>query len=980
MFELYKDGKAASIVLEEKLADTLSKVTGIFADDIRKVTGQEAKVISDISKASANAVIVGIEGESNLIEKLRSSSDDKYLRVREKLSDISGKNECYTIFTVSDFFANGQKALVIAGSDKRGAIYGMFAISEKIGVSPWHFFADANPKHKDEIILTDDVEVTSKEPSVRYRGLFINDEQPCFGNWAKEKYGSVRPGPELYEKIFELILRLKGNYIWPAMWRSDFTLDNIENARLANEMGIVVGASHHEPCCRSGQEFQTLNKTNPQYGKEWSFLSNAEGITEFWKDGLIRNKDFENLITIGMRGENDSHLMPADATLKDNIDVLKKAIMAQKELISEYAPSRHPQLLAIYKEVEDYYFGDENTEGLKDWDVLKDDIMMLCDDNFANVRTLPDEEMRKHPGGFGMYYHFDYFGGPVSYLWINSSPLTKVWDQLTMCYDFGIRSAWIVNVGDIKNQELPLSYFMDLAYDFDKWGTTAINKTAEYTVSFFEKLGFAKDFSIKAADAVSGYVKLNGRKKPEALNAATYHPVNENEAETILSEIDEMTDIAEKLQKQIKGSELEECFYQLVYYPVNAVAEINRMQIYAGMNNFYAEQGKKLANVYADLVKKCIDKERLLTDEYHTRNNGKWNHMQSVAHIGFKHWNEERWGYPVCKIYYPIKDSRLLVSRTDSPDFTHANRWNRHVLKVPVYMETGGANLVDVSNAGEAKLKYRINWDAEYISVEEQDGTKIDKNETLYLDDTKRYVIRVLSDKWNGEEDAMVTIFGDDCETLADESENDTSITMVEIKVEINACDLRLEKGMFYEKDGCISIEAVHFSENIPSKDASFKVIEDYGKTLSGVKFYPQTLSFKNEEDAPALKYNISAKEDGEYTCMVYVSPSNPVTYKGKMQIGIKADDRKAVILNTIPDEGFIPWMSKSWSRGVLDQIHIGICKLKLKKGKNVIKLFAKDPAVVVEKIVLWNPKALIRNSYLGPKETMYTSNVFYNM
>ena len=339
-FEIYKNGQVASIVLEETLNDELAKMVGIFAGDIERVSGKAPSVHNSISSDIKNIILVAVAGKSRLLEQFSN-----------KLSDIQGKTECYSIFTADNAYNNGQKVLVIAGSDKRGAIYGMFHLSEIMGVSPWYYWADANVKKKDEVVLTEEAFITSKEPSVRYRGLFINDEQPCFGNWAKEKFGSIKPGPELYERSFDLILRLKGNYIWPAMWRSDFTLDNIENARLATEMGIIVGASHHEPCCRSGQEFQTLNKSNPQYGKEWSFLSNAAGITEFWKDGLIRNKNFENLITIGMRGENDSHLMPENATLKDNIDVLKAAITKQKELINKFAPSEHPQLLAIYKEV-----------------------------------------------------------------------------------------------------------------------------------------------------------------------------------------------------------------------------------------------------------------------------------------------------------------------------------------------------------------------------------------------------------------------------------------------------------------------------------------------------------------------------------------------------------------------------------------------------------------------------------------------------
>lgn len=954
MFKLFKDGKVAPIVLDDNGVLGMKKMTGIFAKDIERVTGKKPEILEELPESVKYVVYVGLVGG------------------QIDVPEIQGKRESYGIKLLKNPENPGQTILAIVGSDKRGAIYGMFHISEAIGVSPWYYWADATVKKRPEVLLDDDICMISKEPSVTYRGFFINDEQPCFGEWAKEKFGSIRPCPELYEKIFELLLRLKGNYLWPAMWRSDFTLDHIENAELANEMGVIMGASHHEPCCRSGQEFQTLNKINPKYGTEWSFLSNAEGITEFWKDGLIRNKDFENLITIGMRGENDSYLMPEDATLKDNIDVIKKAIVKQKELIAKYAPSEHPQLLALYKEVEDYFYGDEKTPGLKDWDVLDNDIMMLCDDNFANVRTLPDEKMRKRPGGFGMYYHFDYFGEPVSYLWINSSPLTKVWEQMTMAYDFGVRSAWIVNVGDIKNQELPLSYFLDLAYDFDKWGTSAINKTKEYTISWFKNLGFEKEVAKKAAKLVTEYVDLNAKRKPEALYSGIYHACHENEAMEMLDSIFDMNYEVDDLYDAVKATELEECFYQLVYYPVKSVAAINTMQISASINANYVRQGKKRANEYADLIKSSIKHERSLVDEYHGRNDGKWNHMQEVYHIGFTHWNDEECQYPSSQYYNPVRDSRLVVSVANQEDYTNAHRWTRHVLKLPLSFEANPVGTIEVANGGEKDLHYKIDWEADWLEVtSEFSDTPIKKNELAVVEDSILYNVKLLKDKWDGKSEAMLRIYVVDGEVVADESENPGSVPMVEIQIQATELDLTgVSEGCFLESNGCISIEAGHFAESIATDKAEYKEIEGLGKTLSGMKAYPQTLRFEKEKEAPALIYKVYVTESAEYICNIYAAPSNPVVYQGKLELGVSANKGKRSIVNTIPESGFDPWKSDSWKKGVLDQIHIGTCKLKLKKGENEIRLTAIDPAVVIEKIVLWNPNSPIRESYLGPKES----------
>ncbi len=958
-FELFKDGHVAPIVLDDGGVHGLKRMTGIFAKDIFRVTGESPQILSAIPKDEKNIIYIGV-----LSSKLVPVPEAKTL---------DGKRECFGVYLLDSKVNKGQKILAIIGSDKRGAIYGMFHLSEILGVSPWYYFADAIVMKKNQVVLSDDICMVSKEPSVSYRGFFINDEQPCFGNWAKEKFGSINPGPELYEKIFELLLRLKGNYIWPAMWRSDFTLDNIENAKLANEMGVIVGASHHEPCCRSGQEFQKLRHDNPKYGEDWSFLSNAEGITEFWKDGLIRNKDFENLITIGMRGENDSYLMPEDATLEDNINVLKSAITKQKELIKKYAPSEHPQLLALYKEVEEYYYGDENTKGLKDWEVLDNDIMMLCDDNFANVRTLPDDKLRKKSGGFGMYYHFDYFGEPVSYLWINSSPLSKVWEQMTMAYDYGVRAAWIVNVGDIKNQELPLSYFLDLAYDFDKWGTGAINKTGEYTANWLKNMGFTEEFSAEAASLITEYVGLNGKRRPEAVSRDTYNSSNENEATILLNRICDMQNKAEELYKEIKGDKLEECLFQLVYYPVNAVAEINKMHLYAGLNHRYITHNMLKANEYADLIQTSIKREQYLTDQYHTRNNGKWNHMQSVNHIGFRHWNDEQCQYPISEYYNPIRASRLVVSIKNQNDWTGANQWTRHVLHMPLCFETNNSNVIEVANAGECPLTYRIDWDEDWIEVRSlRDNSLIEKNTTFTTAVMDELLINVLKEKWNNKDSSMIRIYGIECETVADESENAGSIDMVQVQVDVDSLEEEaLHSDCFVESEGCISIEASHYYKNNKGAVGQYKIIEDYGKIGSGIKAYPQNIRFEKDAKAPSAVYKVYAKDAGSYEAMIYTAPSNPVVYQGKMELGLTANEGQTQYVNTIPSVDYVPWKSMSWRKGVMDQIHICNCKLELNKGINYVTLSAVDPAVVVEKIVLWNPNADIRESYLGPAESL---------
>lgn len=972
-FALFTKGKLASVVLEKTAVAGMDYMAGIFCEDVERVTGNCPKIQETIEGAEWEVVLLATCGHSDYLEQMEKSGEID-------LSQIRGKREVYGIFNIKSECLQGRNVLVIAGSDKRGTIYGMFHISEAMGVSPWVFWADACPLKKDEVIFGEEIATISKEPSVKYRGFFINDEQPCLGNWAKEKYGSCRPCPEMYRHVFELLLRLKGNYLWPAMWRSDFTLDHLENAKLADRMGVIMGASHHEPCCRSGGEFQKLRRENPAYGTEWSFLSNADGISEFWKDGLKRNQPFENLITIGMRGESDSYLMPEDATLEDNINVLKAAIIEQKKLIKEYGSSDHPQLLAIYKEVEDYYQGDENTKGLKEWDVLENDIMMLCDDNFGNLRTMPSEEERKHPGGYGMYYHFDYYGGPTSYLWINTSPLTKTWEQMTMAYDFGVKDAWIVNVGDIKNQELALSYFLDLAYDFDAWGTGAINQTTRYTKEWLEKLGFADARFAGLEEALEEYVRWNGMCRPEVIRHDTYHPAHYGEAHTMLERVKKVTDKVEKLWAEMDEKDpLADCFFEVVYYPVMASANIIRMQIYAGLNQHYAAQRKKLANTYIPLVEECISRDRELVNAYHTRNNGKWNHMQSVFHIGYTGWNDEEWQYPDCHKLYPVCAPRIRVNITGQEMATGGKPWRRQKLSMPLAVPAQTTGGFEVANGGEGTMQYHIQWEADWLDIQPKAGTTVlqigEKMIQAQIEEAAAYEVHIHKEKCQtkGNESltAHIFVYGDNCEETADSSENQYSETKVDIEVTVDMLDITdISDKTYIEHESYVAIEAPHYAKSIETEAAKWQTIDKFGKTIGGMKVFPVTASFDIGAEAPVLEYQVYVKEAGEYVLELYTAPSNPVIYKGKMCVAISMNDGEYQPMNTIPDEGYVPWQSDTWADGVLEQIHKTSKQISLKQGENKISIKAMDPAVVLEKLVVVKEGVAYPKSYLGPKES----------
>lgn len=635
---------AADIYLEEQALPGVVRVAEAVAGDVFLVTGKRPELV----KAPAvpkNACIVPMTlGHSRLAEALGG------------FPEIAGKREVYEIRLVKELSPEISEALVVCGSDKRGTIYGLFRLSELLGVSPWVDFADVRPKPQSEVVWDEAVETVSKEPSVRYRGFFINDEWPSFGNWTMEKNGGFNA--VCYQRIFELLLRLKGNYLWPAMWSASFPLDGpgLANEELADEYGVVISFSHHEPCMRASEEWDKVKGADTKYGCEWNYYTNREGLLNYWRDGLARSGRFENIITIGMRGERDTSMLGPDATLSQNIELLRDIIREQRKLIAaEVNPnlSQVPQMLALYKEVEAYFYGNEDAKGLIGWEELEDVILMLCEDNFGNMRTLPDEQMRKHRGGYGMYYHFDYHGGPISYEWVNSTPLAKVWEQMTQAYEYGVRDLWIVNVGDLKPQELPLSYFLDLAYDYETYGIKHPNETERYTLEWVTRQfgGWLSEpenggEKLEAVRSVlTGYTRLNNLRRPEALSRKTYHPVHEKEAARMLAACDRLEELAEQGRNALLP-EAQDSYFELVYFPAVASLNLVRMQIYAGINGMLLTQGSPLADAYAEKTKRCIERDRELTRRYHDCAGGKWNHMMSSKHVGFVSWNDEGSDYP----------------------------------------------------------------------------------------------------------------------------------------------------------------------------------------------------------------------------------------------------------------------------------------------------------------------------------------------
>ena len=957
------------ICLEQSAFPGVIRVTEKVAHDVELVSGKKPQIlvekeIPETLESSGEdwTIIAATKGKSSFLKKLEEAGS-------AELKELEQKRECYAWIFPEIKNRTKSNLLVIAGSDKRGTIYGLFHLSEMLGVSPFVDWCGLMPPKQEKIELREDMACISKEPSVRYRGFFINDEWPAFGNWCNHNFGGFNA--KAYDHVFELLLRLKGNYLWPAMWSARFADDgpDLLNAELADEYGIIMGMSHHEPCLRQGEEYKYLRGKNSVYGDAWNFRTNREGITKFWEDGLKRSGKFENVITVGMRGEADTAIMGKNATLEDNIQLLRDVLKTQKKLIQERVNpdlTKVPRMIALYKEVEEFFYGNEKTKGLMGAEELEDVILMLCDDNYGNLRTLPTEEMRKHAGGYGMYYHLDYHGWPVSYEWINSSYLPKIWEQMSMAYDFGVRELWMVNVGDIATQEFPLSFFLDMAYDFDRWGSRALNCTQEYTRKWVrQQFGSVEEETQDTiADILEQYTKIIHRRRPEALNPETYHPVQEKESSRIFEEeeqlLKKLQDVYETIEKT--NPQNLSAFIALVYYPAFGTMNLVKMQILAGWNHYYANLGAVCANDYGDEVERCMEQDRKAVEMYHQMDQGRWYGIGMSQHIGFTHWNEDECRNPVVMRVIPLKKRSILVAADGTAQHAEGSPWLDNTMKLKDFLNPDCTRAsVTLYSRSDLKAEYKVLKKPGWLSVEPMEG---------WLDGVSQKKVRL-----------NLTLIKQrlpetNQDTIQDSLEIATPEGKCEITVPVYTGNLQDKKNVFVDTMGYLSIEAAHYVNSVPGnykdRQVKFENLQGYGKTNSAMKAFPSDACTVPGQDAPYLEYQFVLEESGTYEAEFYMQPSNPVTRENQLLYAVRINEEMTETVNAVEKDYQVGDQAEKWAEGVLSQIRRQTVSIKCRAGFNTLRVYHVTPGFVLEKIVIYPMGEKPEESYLGPAETYH--------
>lgn len=914
-----------------------------LASDIKRVAGKEIKVKHDLQNLSEGAVIIGTLDQSSIIDKLIKKN-------KINVDEIQGKWESFMIETIDNPLPGIEKALIIAGSDRRGTAFGVYELSQKIGVSPWYWWADVAIKQKNEIYIKNGRYIFGP-PSVKYRGIFINDEDWGIQPWAANTYELENNdiGPRTYARIFELLLRLKANYIWPAMHGCTKPFNSFpENKIIADNYAIVVGSSHCEPMLRNNVTEWTEDIFKKYTDREWSskddswnYEKNSDVIYRYWEERVKENSQYENTYTVGMRGIHDGG-MPGPDGIEAKVNILNKVIKDQREILKEHVQSdvsQVPQIFCPYKEVLTLY---EN--GL---DLPEDITIVWVNDNYGYIRRLSDSDEQKRTGGAGIYYHISYFGRPHDYLWLCTTPPALIWEEMQKAYAYNARKLWVLNVGDIKPGELLTEFFLELAWDINSWNNLNLN---EYLDQWAER-EFTAEYQSNITEIMKEFYNLTYIRKPEHMGWNRIFPATPiedpefslfnygDEAEIYISRYKRIVQKAEGIYENI-SDKMKDSFYQLVLYPVKCSCLMAEKILYAYKSRVYAKQNRLSANDYAEKALMAYNKIKKETNYYNKElSDGKWNKI-----ISYDPREQPVFYMPELGKVKPKVKSELGVSLEGDNE-----------KKLPIFNTfRKEIYFIDLFNKGVDGIDWECDPSDDWIVLNKYQGY-FNKEERIYLHIDKGRI-------------PVETIIEGSIEIISSAG-NKT----IDIEV-FNPDDCTLPNpGHFVECNGYLAIEAENYSNKIDKGGLKWDIIDGLGRTGKGaMTIFPVTadsFNLGNEiiEKSPCLEYKMTIFNPGVININLYCIPTHSIQSGRGLRYGIAFDNQEPIIVDVDANNGEF---DKQWQKNVLRSTAITTTKHNIEtKGKHVLKIWMVDPGVVIDRIVV-NSGGL-KKSYLGPSETV---------
>jgi hypothetical protein len=723
---------------------------------------------------------------------------------------------------------------------------------------------------------------------------------------------------------------MKGNFLWPAMWGRAFYDDDPVNPKLADEYGVVIGTSHHEPMMRAHDEWR-------RYGSgPWNYEKNEAKLREFWTEGVRRMGKYESIVTLAMRGDGDEPM-----TEEANIALLQRIVKDQREILAEVTRKNVtsiPQVWALYKEVQEYY-----DKGMR----VPDDVtLLLCDDNWGNIRKLPQRDEKPRSGGYGIYYHYDYVGGPRNYKWLNTNQISRVWEQMHLAYRYGVNRIWIVNVGDIKPMEFPIEFFLDYAWNPEEWPA---ERLPEYTRIWAERQ-FGAAQAKDVANILTKYTKYNSRRKPELLAPETYSLVDYREAETVVAEYNELAVRAQRISDSLPA-EYKDAFYQLVLHPVHACSNLNELYVTVGRNRLYAQQGRAATNALAEKAKALFKKDAEITHYYNNvMANGKWRHIMDQTHIGYTYWQQpDSNSMPEVKEIAIPAAAEMGVAIEGSAHWWPNEKSEATLPELDPYHQQ--TYYVEVFNRGQTPFEFSVETAAPWIKLDKTSG-KVAAEERLWVTVDWQSASRQSREKQR----VPITING-----------ANNSRVVVQAIINNPSAPKRDEIIGFVESKGCVSIEAEHYNRAVEPSPIKWQRIPDLGRTLSAmtplqVTSPPQTPG----NDSPRLEYQIHFFSKGEVKVKTYLSPTLNFHNNQGLRYAISFDDEPPQIVNMHANKTF-----QDWEESVRNNVTVEVSRHVLKEpGKHILKFWMIDAGVDLQKLVVETGE--VKPSYLGPPESYH--------
>lgn len=889
-----------TIVYDARSAKLDSISANLLSQDIERITSYKPKLLTDISKASGNVIVIG-SVQSALVQKFADKNSSLYKK-------LNGKWECFGFTIVDKPTPAISKAFVISGSDVRGTAYGVFTLSEKLGVSPWYWWADVPVKKRNELTITQD-EFISTPPSVQYRGIFINDEDWGLRPWSANTFEPEKKniGPRTYEKVFELLLRLKANLIWPAMHpgTAPFYTDP-ENAKMAAAYSIVAGTSHAEPMMRNN-----VGEWDEKTMGHFNYITNKEKVYQYWEARVKQTQNDNVVYTLGMRGVHDSGMEGVKGP-KEAVPLLEQIFADQRGLLAKYKNEKVPQVFTAYKEVLDIY-----DAGLK----LPDDVTIVWpDDNYGYIQRLNNQQEKDRAGGSGVYYHASYWGRPHDYLWLSSAHPSLVRKEMMKAFDAGAHRLWVLNVGDIKPLEYNMQFFLDMAYNATPF------KSSEYSKIHLQQWHqniFGKEHAAVIAKALWEYYDLAFERKPEFMGWSQTEPTTKtnfttynhfyfgDEAQRRINRYNVLQKTVSTLRNNIKGEEAD-AFYQLVYYPVTCAGLMNKKFLYRDKAYVYAKQNRISAFDYAALSKAVYDSIVTETTFYNdVLSRGKWKGMMSMKPRDL-----------------PVFHSPVLTTIS----LQKSDGWNvvpegNDTIKTDKKLTVFTAGLaqkyfIDVFLSDSVTVSWNAKPSADWIVLSQKSGSLTPSNNSTRLwvsvdwkkvPNTNNGTIEFTA---NGKK---ITIF-------------------VEAFRPAEAEDYR----GFIETNGYVSMHARHYSAK------GNEWVLTHGTGHSGTSLTSVIKDTANIANAHVV-YQFYSFSKTPPNVIIYTLPTHPLNKSFSMRYGLSINDGPVQIID-FKTVG----RSEEWKQNVLRNSATRSTTFPaLTPGKHTLKIYAIDPGVVLDRIVI---------------------------